>query len=229
MFCSCQTYPVCRWACVHLFQPARTYAPLRVQHACKFPTQMVWDIVVRTKHRASHTARTGVSRLLKVTGLNDRKRSALKFNHVVQRRRQRTQKCSTPAKTPSGLSPSLHHQRRRGRCCGEACACVCLCACGSEQVKSCVQLFDGHAAALRLLRCVRICALRGALWLTARLGEQDRFSQRQGGCLVSFPLPTLIVIRLNSHHFFSFHGNVLVYIWNKNSIFFGLFLGSQHI
>lgn len=55
MFCSCQTYPVCRWACVHLFQPARTYAPLRVQHACKFPTQMVWDIVVRTKHRASHS------------------------------------------------------------------------------------------------------------------------------------------------------------------------------
>lgn len=122
MFCSCQTYPVCRWACVHLFQPARTYAPLRVQHACKFPTQMVWDIVVRTKHRASHTARTGVSRLLKVTGLNDRKRSALKFNHVVQRRRQGTQKCSTPAKTLSGLSEATWQMLRRS-----VCVCVFVC------------------------------------------------------------------------------------------------------
>lgn len=127
MFCSCQTYPVCRWACVHLFQPARTYAPLRVQHACKFPTQMVWDIVVRTKHRASHTARTGVSRLLKVTGLNDRKRSALKFNHVVQRRRQRTQKCSTPAKTVRAVPVSSSSEATWQMLRRSVCVCVFVC------------------------------------------------------------------------------------------------------
>ena len=37
---SCQTYPVCG-AYVHLFHLARAFAPLNMQHAFKFSTQMV--------------------------------------------------------------------------------------------------------------------------------------------------------------------------------------------
>ncbi len=93
---SCQTHPVCCWACVHLFQLARTFAPLSMQHAFKFSTQTVWDIAVQ------------------LTPSNDSRRShAARSFFKVARFKRSTRQTRRPARTQK--DHSVHGRRQRGR------------------------------------------------------------------------------------------------------------------